>query len=221
MKMSWRENSVLFSGHSQAFPMPARKKKIKASTVNPCQYSRLPEAKGKDGKKRGRIGKALFDPSFLFSFVGWFSLWICELQNFFKTKNRQKVRKEERKKKREREKQFICKSDLVWWMWDNTEPGFFKVTTATLSLPKKKHCKTPACPPLILHTNFCLGVSILLCPLQTGGMCNSQSIGETSLARWGVERSSLVGAWCLAEWRLCSYWWRLKTKQQQKNGAVE
>lgn len=31
---------------------------MKESRVNPCQYSKLLEATGEDGKERGRIGRA-------------------------------------------------------------------------------------------------------------------------------------------------------------------
>lgn len=38
--------------------MPVRGEKMKESRVNPCQYSKLLEATGEDGKERGRIGRA-------------------------------------------------------------------------------------------------------------------------------------------------------------------
>lgn len=37
--------------------MPVRGEKMK-ERVNPCQYSKLLEATGEDGKERGRIGRA-------------------------------------------------------------------------------------------------------------------------------------------------------------------
>lgn len=54
---------------------------MKESRANPCQYSKLLEAKGEDGKEKGRSGKAKS-----LTFYSIFVLWDCftfdfELQN--------------------------------------------------------------------------------------------------------------------------------------------
>lgn len=157
MKMNWRENSVFFFGHLQAFPMPAKKWKNEGKQG----WNTVSTANGLRQKERMGKGESL-------TFYSMYVLWSGFLFDFMNCKITFKIFKGRKLEKKKKKREKLCQSDLVWWMWFlRQQAARIFQTNQCHSVPKKKkrQLKILAHIPLVLRINFCWGWNVPLHPL--------------------------------------------------------